>query len=257
MAMLKDHPERACAYFAVDYQPEVGFPRRIPEAAEVLQAKLKTLTWGISNTGGYFFRVPAKRLFFTVEWQRFYAQSIGVLAWQSNLNEYGALFKTVVEKIGAKTLKRIGFKVQAFLPTGMSHAEMVDVMYGSFLPPAKEFESLCEKPEDALVQIHGTQGNMKLQLIVAPMNEEQAGLQVGMIPNLEHFLEPKFFDTGLKEFRDRVVGNCLLVDMDLYRQNIDYGELPSFVKESFAAADRVATATVLRLKSLRSKRGER
>jgi hypothetical protein len=242
-------------FFAADYQPEVGFMKRLPDAAEILRAALKTQNWGTTAASGYFVRDLTKRLFFTIDLQRLGGQAIGVQAWESSLNDYASAFRHILEQLGVKTLKRIGFRVQTFVPTGMSHAEMVDLSYGSFLAPAQELKDICGKPEDALAQLHGAFEDMKLQLIIAPMNSEHVNLQIGAVPNLEHFLESRFFDSGLKEFRERVMSDCLFIDIDLSRQNYNYADVLVFMRESFRAADTVATLAIERLKSLRKKRG--
>ncbi len=253
--MLTDHPERSCWFFAADYQPEVGFLKSLPDAAEVLQKKLDTLAWGTTTpNNGYFFRVPARKLIFSIDLQRLFAQGIGLHSWQSSLNDFASMFRSALEKAGVKALKRVGFKVWSFSRTEMSHSEMADLMFGSFLVPRQELGGLYGNTDDALVLIHGSHGDMKLQLTVAPMNAEQVAQQVSQISNLEHFSEPKFFDAGLKEFRDRVVGDCLFVDLDLFRQDVDCSDVLSFTRNSLTAADEVVTATVRRLKHLQVKR---
>jgi hypothetical protein len=72
----------------------------------------------------------------------------------------------------------MGFKAVAFLPLGMTHAEMCDLLFGSFLLPASDLQDIANEPEDALVQIHSSYKNMKTVLVVAPMTVEQAARQL-------------------------------------------------------------------------------
>jgi hypothetical protein len=254
--MLKDLPDRACFFVAVDYEPEIGYSRTIIDAAEAIQSKLRSRTWGTIQNG-FFFRVVEKRLFFTVDLKRLYVQGIGILAWQTSLNDHGNMIRSALERLGVKTLKRVGFQTLGFFQTGMTHAEMADLMYGCFLPPPAELDGLCGKPEDALVQLHGEKDNMKLRLVMAPMNAEQSAAQVSLIPNPEAFLEPKFFDSTLKEFKERVVGDCFYIDTEFVRTDIPCADVASFFKDAFAAADSTTTAAVQRLKGFRGKKGGR
>jgi hypothetical protein len=72
--------------------------------------------------------------------------------------------------------------------------------------------------------------------------------------NLDQLVEPKLFDTGLKEFRDRIAMDCLLFDIDLSLENATLERISDFTKQSLEAADDIAEATVARLKRLPTKR---
>lgn len=157
--------------------------------------------------------------------------------------------------MGVKSLKRIGFKVSAFLLIGMSHKEICDLLPGSYLAPKMELEPVCGKLEDAWVQLHGGYKSLKLQLVIAPMTREQTSQQFMATPNLEQFLEPKYLDTGVKDFRDRLASDCFFLDVDVFRTDVPTNELLFFLKEALEGVEKVAENAVQRLKSMRPKRG--
>jgi len=129
-------------------------------------------------------------------------------------------------------------------------------MFGSYLVPAAELRDVCGTLEDVLVQLHGDHGDMKLQLVLAPMTADQAGKQFMATNNLESFLEPKLVDTGVKEFKDRIGTECFYVSADLSREDVSAAEISLFLKHALDAADLITEAAVQRLKSLQFKKGQ-
>jgi hypothetical protein len=252
--MLKSHPDRVCTICAVDFEPIVGFCRRLPEAVEAAQARLKAAHWA-SSTVAYVLRDTVRRRILVLDFRRCQFQTLGLEGWQKDLDENAAIIRVTLETLGVARLKRVGFQAQAFLPLGMSQREMADLMFGSYLLPAVELQDVCGKLEDVLVQLHGEREGMKLQLILAPMTADQAVQQFQLTPNLETFLEPKLFDMGLKEFKDRIAQDCFFVSADLSRADVPTTEVSLFSRTSLEAADTITGAAVQKLKSLRVKKG--
>jgi hypothetical protein len=252
--MLKTHAEQVCTYFAVDFEPILGAVPKLAEAAEAVQARLKAPHWA-STTWGYILRDTVRRRILALDYRRCVFQTLGLEGWQKDLDENAAIIRQGLDRLGVARLKRIGFQTQAFLPIGMVQREMADLMFGSYLVPAEELREVCGKLEDVLVQLHGEREGMKLQLIVAPMTADQAVQQFQLFPNLENFLEPKYFDVGLKEFKDRIAQDCLLVLADLFRTDVTATEVTPFSRRSLDAADIITDAAVQKLKSLRLKKG--
>jgi hypothetical protein len=251
--MLKNHPQRAVAIFAVEFEPIVDFAK-VTSAAEVLHKRMKTPHWAVT-TGSYAFRDMTHRHLAVVDFRRVSVQMLGLETWQKELADFASQVTLILQKLGISRLKRIGFLTRTFLSLGMSHREMADLMFGSYLALAQDFQEICGKPDDVLVQLHGEEGNMKLQLVVAPMTEDQAGKSFLSTENLEAFVEPKLIDTGVKDFKDRIATDCFFVQVDLFRTDVADSEVPLFLRQSFDGADRITEAAVQKLKSLRIRRG--
>ena len=252
--MFENYGNRVCTVFAIDFEPVVGCDVRLASAAETIQASLRAPHWGFA-TGGYVFRHTVERLLLAVDFRRIVFQTLGLQTWQKKLDEHVEIMMTSLHALGVNRAKRIGFVTQAYLPTGMSHGEMTELMLGSYLAPAEELEEVCGTLEDALVQLHGERDGMKLQLIAAPMTAEQVSQQFMQLPNLEAFVEPKLLDMGVKEFRDRVTAECFFVSVDLSRTDVPVAEIGRFSRQSLDWAQRTADAAVQKLKSLRVKQG--
>ena len=251
--MLKTHPERVIATFAVDFEPIVEFDK-VGSAAEIVLRRLKTPHWGAA-TGSYVFRDTAHRRIVVVDFRRVFVQTLGLEIWQQDLADFASDMRLVLQKLGISRLKRIGFASQVFLSLGMSHREMADLMFGSYLAPVPDLQEVCGKPNDVFVQLHGEQGNMKIQLNLAPMTEEQAATTFLSINNLEAFVEPKLIDSGVKDFKERIATDCFFVHVDLSRADAADSDVPHFLRQSLDAADKITDAAVQKLKSLRIRRG--
>jgi hypothetical protein len=190
-----------------------------------------------------------------VEPQRFFGQGLGLRDWQENMGEHGSMFTSALEHLGATKIKRAGFKVSLFLLLGMSHSEIVKLMFGSFLAAETEFQGVSGKLEDVLLQLHGEGKRLKTVTIIAPMTLEQATMHLLGINNLELLLESKLLDTGVKDFRERIGTDCLFLDIDLFQENLNTKDFPFFLKEAYGEADSILTSCYDRLKSLRSRKG--
>jgi hypothetical protein len=251
--MLKEQADRIIVFAAADFEQTVSTCRAVDDAAALIEGALPQAMLGTTRLG-YAFRVLDKRLLFIVTSQRLYAQALGLSDWQENIGKYGTIFKAGLEKMGATQLKRAGFKVWAFVSTGMQHAEMVELMFGSFLVPAAELKETTGKIDDVLLQLHGDTRGMKAVTIIAPQTPEQATRQLLQTNNLESFLEEhKLLDHTVKELRDRLATDCLLFDIDLFREDITHIDFPLFLKDALEEADRIVTSCVLRLKDLGKK----
>jgi hypothetical protein len=252
--MLKNHPERVCVNFGLDFEAQVGYARRLSEAVEAVQGRFASKYWACT-TERYFLREPTKRFFLSIEFARLGFMGLGLGAWMSGLNDFVSLYQMALEKMGVQKLKRMGFKTQAFIPVDMKHNEISDLMFGSFLVDPKELETICGKPDDVLVQLHGSYKGLKTQTVIAPVTAEQAATAFMANPNLELLLEPKLYDTGLKDFRDRIAMDCLIVDNDLSQTDVTPDAIQSFARDSLDVADKITEAAVYRLMRRQTKKG--
>jgi hypothetical protein len=247
--MLKANSHRACATFAADYEPQVDFQARLPGAAEACRKKLDVKQWAL-GAGALLLRDIEKRVLLTVDHRRVGLQFLGMTPLQADVNRYSAVVRLALDKMAVQKLQRIGMKIQVFLSLKMSHEELVKLMFGTFFAPAQDLESLCGKIDDGLVQLHGTRGGMKLVVVVVPFTAEQATTWFMAFPNLEHFLEPKLLDTGVKDFKDRIAEDGLLLDIDLSRLNADPEDVPYFFTNVLQESEAIADGVTRMLKTL-------
>jgi hypothetical protein len=247
--MLRMHPNRVCTIFAVDFEPQIGYVRSLPEAVDEVQRRLSVKHWAC-GPDKYILRNTDQRYFLMFEVSRFTFASLGLGVWISDNRGFIDLYKMALERMRIAQLKRIGFRTQAFMNLEMSHPEICELMFGSYLVPAKELESVCGKPDDLLVQLHGTYKDMKTRTILAPVTSDQAVQHFISNNALDLFVEPRLFDTGALEFRNRIAQDGLIVDSDLFIEKTTTDQIQTFTKDSLEASDQIAQAAVYRVKRL-------
>jgi len=246
--MLTKHASRVCTFFAVDFGPQFG--TRLANAAEEIFTQFAPEKWHVQMPASYSFLWPSERRLMILNFQRIAWQTLGLSAWQDKLDERAAIIKTALRIVGIEEFKRIGFKVTAFLPLEMSHLELSQLMFGSFLAAAEELADVCGEPKDPLVHLQGEKDNMQYALVLSAMTTQQASDQFLQTVNLAYFRESKFLDTSVKDFHDRIAENdCFYVDLDLFRRDVPANTLDTFLKRSLANSEELTTACVQRLRS--------
>jgi len=246
--MLKDHSKRICTYFAVDFEPCLD--ARVAEAAERIRTQFEPEHVTATVPLSYLFRWPSQRYFATLDVRRFGWQSLGLAPWNDKLAEHLDMISVGLDTVGAQDLRRIGFKVSAYLPLSMSHAELSDLMFGSFLASAQDLDCIFGEHVDPLLEMHGEKDGFKYVLMVTPMNPEQIANNFRQHRNLEHFLEDRFLDTAVKKFQEGITNSdCLYFDIDLFQQKVSPDRLREFAKSSLAQAERMADMCVRFLRS--------
>ncbi len=253
--MLADHADRICTAFAVDFEPQFGVA--VANAADAIYGKYKPAEVNAHPPVAYFYRWPEERKFLLIGHQRVAWQTLGLSAWRDHLNDHAGVVRMALTVIGAERLKRIGFRVTAFFPLEMSHAEMTDLLFGSFLVPKQDLKEVGGEVTDSLVQLEGKHHGFEYLFRISPMTRQQSSDGFLASPNLEQFIQKKFLDSGIKDFHDRITqSDSLWFDLDLFQKDVKVDVVDTFLRESLGAAEAVGDACVRRLKSKPIKKGK-
>lgn len=245
--MLTKYADRVCTFFAADFGPHFGV--KLAEAADEIYANHKPQRVTAHVPFRYIFGWTDDQVLMILNSRRVFWQTLGWSAWRDRLKEHMALTSSVLKRIGVETFERIGFRVQAYLPLEMSHAELSHLMFGSFLVALDELREVCGEPNDPLVQIQGKKDDFEYVLFLTGMNKEQISTGFLQTNNLDYFRNDKFLDTTVKETHETLTrSDCFYFDVDLFRRNVGVETLASFAKESLAAAEQLANACVQRLR---------
>ena len=220
--MLTDYSDRTMTFFAADYEPQVAYARKLADAAEAMQSVLQTPSW-IHALGQYALRDPGKRLVAVVGHGRVFWEVIGTAPFEKTLTATTSTIMAALNALGVKRLKRVGYKTITFAPLSMTHPEICELMFGSFLPDASVLEPVCGRPNDMAVQLHTRYREMRLVLNVLPQTAEQVRTVLFAQPNLDLLLDNRYTDTGIRDFLNIIQHDCLTVDVDVYRED---GETP-------------------------------
>lgn len=246
--MLSKHADRVCTFFAVDFEPHLG--AKLGTVAEQIHAERKPAKTSIAAPVSYTFAWPDDRILMILGFQRIAWQTLGLSAWGEKLEEHASVMKSALNALEVEKFNRIGFKVEGYLPLGMSHAELSQLMFGSFLVPAEELHDVCEEVDDPLVRMEGKRNGLQCLVTLCAMNTEQVSRQFLHVNNLEHFIQHKLLDTTVKDFHDGITrDDCFYFDIDLFDRDVSADTLDSFMKTSLATCEEIANASVRRLQS--------
>ena len=207
--MLSEHADRIRTGFAVDFEPQFGVT--VAKAADEVYRKYKPAEAGSQPLVAYVYRWPEERRFLVIAQQRVVWETLGLSAWRDHLDDHTAVVRTVLNAVGAKRLKRIGFRVMAYLPLHLSHAEMIDLLFGSFLASRQDLEGVGGDVTDSLVHLEGKHHGLEYMLWINPSTRQQVSEGFLASPNLDLFIQRKFLDPGVKDFHEQHYARRLLV----------------------------------------------
>ena len=234
------------------FEPQIGFAKKLPNIAEALLRRIKTPHW--QSTGpSYLIRATENRYIYHFDFQLFFCQTLGLDPWINNLSNHKEAFSLALNKMDVTRLKYLNFKITTQLPLQMLHLEMCDLVSASYLLNLDGLKSIHGELDDILLQIHGKRNGMNSQTVIAPQTSEQAQKAFIGIGNLDSFVEPKFVDTKVNDHLKKISVDCLTLIVDISKHNAPVGDLSNFFDESLEEAEKIVEGTVLRVKGLKPK----
>lgn len=250
--ILREHADKAVVFVAAHFEPQIAFVKRLPNVVDAVVKKLsKVPSWALTPDHKYLIRETRERFFYLIDHQIFYCQTLGLDPWIMNLEAHVEAMTIALSKMDVTRLTRLGFMVQVALPLEMTHYEICDLMFGSYLVDRTELSSIYGKVDDLLLQLHGSYNEMRSQTVIAPQTIEQSRANFLATPNLELFVEPKLLDTGVKEHYDRISRDCLNLRIDMSKKDVPANAVRSVLEDALDGAERVAEGTILRIKALK------
>ncbi|MHC4398610.1 MAG: hypothetical protein ACYTG0_02920 [Planctomycetota bacterium] len=254
--MLEEYSDRICTYFKVDYEPQFG--TNLAEAADMIQKQFSPPRSGLGAPRGFGFSWPSERYLLTLDFRGIAWQSLGLHQWSDHREKHVKTIQAALDTLGVSELTRIGFKVSAYLPLDMSHQELCDLMFGSFLASADEWVDEWGRIIDPGLHLEGERNGFGYIAILSALNTAQIATVFRQHKNLELFVEDKFLDTGIKDFQQRIAAaDCFFFDVDLFRNTVNVDALGGFIQDSLIEADQLADWSVRRLRSQPIAEGER
>ena len=182
--MLSKFPDRAFTFFAIDYDLQLG--KRLDCAVDSITDAFLPKRVGL-GAQVFDFQWPEKGFHAVLSPKRIAIETLGLDAWTSNRAEHLRLVKSALQELKLTSLKRIGFKVLGYLPLGISHSEMIDLMFGSFLMPRELLSPIIDGTLDPLIHFESKDGELKYTLDISAMSAEQAANSVLAMPNADHY----------------------------------------------------------------------
>jgi hypothetical protein len=233
--MATSYDERSLAFFGVEFPPDLGL--RLPDLATKLHESLKPDNVAFRAGQIYTFQWQSIDQIFIINHNKIAWHSLGLKAWRDRLPACSDAVALALDTLGVTTLKRIGFKLVAFRPQAMSHAELGDLFFDSFVGSRDRWTQVIDRPNDPMIQMSGERDSFKVVLHVSAMNCEQAQASFIAMPGLDAFDYPRLASSRIERFYDRLgEGAFLWVDVDLFHEQSAASEAREFIEKSLSAA---------------------
>ena len=146
-------------------------------------------------------REVQEKTLLTFEFNRIGFLGLGLGPWKNKRAEIVNVVAAALRTMRISKVSRIGFKTTAFLDLGMSHAEICDLMFGSFFQDAKRSKPLCGEPTDAALQVHGKRnGITPLTVINASSRRSSLWMNSRGFHSLSWCLSINFSTTRYRNF---------------------------------------------------------
>lgn len=251
-SVLRQYADHAMTFFSAHFEPQIAYAKKLPNIAEAVLKRSKAPHWA-STSEKYLIRETNKKFLYQFDHQTFFCQTLGLQPWVANFDDHIEVMSIAFNKMDVTRIKRLDFQVSVQLPLEMSHPEMCDLMFGSYLVAREELDTTYGNLNDLWVQLHGSYNGIKSQTTIAPQTVEQSRRSFLSIGNLEVFVEPKLLDTCIKEHYERISKECLSLVIDMVKEEVAVSALRSMLVDSLEGAQKIADGTVLRIKSLNPK----
>lgn len=250
--MLDKQPNRVLTFFAADFGTQLG--PNVAAAAQRAYTSFDPLHTNFVPLVQYKMVGKDGRRIFTLTHNRAAWGTLGFDAWTGNQEACISIITEIRNELGVEIYNRLGFKVVAYMNLEMSHDEMCDLMFESFLLSKRDLNGVFGEARDPLIQIEGNYEEFDYVAIVAPMNREQMSKSMMSLPNISDFRAEKNarLDSGVMTFHDEVVRHDSLVfDVDFFQRDVAVSRLRQFARESSSAAQAMSQSCVDRFLSRR------
>jgi hypothetical protein len=247
--VLDRQPSNVIITCVATFEPSPSFAMGISAAAAKVCRRLENPQW-ISTSNSFTIRNVAPQLLCSIHFNQVVFQSLGFDAWEKRLSLVGETALDAFEELQVKSIKRLDIRAQAYLDLQMSHSEMVDLMFGTFLNYRGGLSSFGDLDDNAVI-IMGTSSGFKFRLHVLPQTEEHVKTSINAIPNLDFFGEDRLTDTQVQLFFSKVLGSDrLCVDASIFAESEPPSAVPALVKRSASLLDEIVGRAVRFLRSV-------
>ncbi len=246
--MLRENQDRICTFFAVDYDLRMG--TGLSAAVDLICRERKPARYGVGPNLVHDFHWPDARQRMYVTPKRIAFETLGLGPWLDDLNSHLDVTEAALKSLGVDQFSRIGFKATAILPLNMTQAEILTLMFGTFLAQKESLSPVLGQKIDALVHFEGEHSGFGYGLDLTALTAEQASSSFLRLSNLSQMTENRL-DTGIQEFHDRVTKrDSFLFDVDVFQKDVDASNLRKFTESAFEFADTLAQNCIQHLHSL-------
>ena len=158
--------------------------------------------------------------------------------------------RKALEAVNVKKIAQVSLRCKGYFYVKMSHPEIVEAMFGSYLLPRQDLANVSASLDDVVVRLDGTEGASKFELTIAPQTAEQVKGDFFSWPNIDFLNEPRSRNNPPMDFLSRIDRDCLNVECLLYRKDVAPEDVIHFMRRAPSQADGIAERSVNHLLSL-------
>lgn len=250
--MFKSYPNRTLTILRLTPAPMIDFAPRLSRAAAAVLPRFDPDNWAWQSVNFVALRDPAKRRVLSMSFNSVQFQTLGLDPWTERMSENVENLRHVLSELGIRELKRADFRCKTYLDLKMTHPEIVDAAFGSFLAHRMELADVSSNITDLVLRFFGTEGLDKFDLQFAPQTAEELKNDFWSWPNLDTFNEPKGKASIVHDFYANLNPDraSLTVECEVFREKISADEAISFLRGASDQVDRIAARGVNKYRSL-------
>lgn len=211
--------------------------QKLPSIAAELKKLVKEKDqWAWSgNCNNVTFRVSDRHIV-AAAFNGFLAISLGVEEWRNNSAITNEMANLYMRGMGAAEMTRMSFRTRSWFDVGMSHAEMCDSFFGSFLARRTQLEEAVPDISDLMLQLHGQTATDKSEVNLFPQTAEQARTTVRNFEGVDAFADQQMRSTPVTGMITAIRGPLLLVDSMVHLSDIPASNVHPFMGRCAASS---------------------
>ena len=252
--MLDKQQSRCTVLAQCIFEPDLCYLSHLPTVLAHIQKnvrgqKLDMPHWNV-NAQRAILRNPNEGVVLAADHKSVQVETLGLKHWSANQDKYTNILGEMLHCYEVTTCKMLRLDICVFLDVGMSHAEIADLFFDSFLPGHDRYASLGIQFDDSYTRLIGSRGNDRVSLHLAPMKAEEVTEEVKRKQNISMFTKDLPFDDTLKRWHDDVARDCFHIRIENARMDASVRELNAFFSDATSFFRKTAEELVNLLKSI-------
>lgn len=252
-AMFDEHPNHLIVVSLCEFTPQIDFATRLAESAKQCYTTVGSKHWNVTQNSFTLRQTEGDRYLFLADFRRVVCHTFGWRAWKAKREAFDSATSYMLEKFDAAKVKMVT-KTTFFAQLGMTHSEIVDLMFDSFLPERGVVETLYSMPSyDAAVHYYfNGPGSSKVRIGLFPCTPQDAESHLNTQP-VDLFSATKY-DAELAAWLENLKRDSLMIDIEHTFEELDRNAVAAERMRAISALQDATVASVGKLRGTRNVR---
>jgi len=187
----------------------------------------------------------ADNCLFTASVSQLTWQTLSLSHWKEHEADYIDISSLITGQLGVKKFKRAILKIVAYIPTGMTHAEMSRLMFGSYAVPRDALAPIFGDVDDPVVKFCGKRGGLDYRITLTAMTKADITLTFWHTPNIDLFRSDRTQNDPAREQCNRISANdAFCIDVDFLQAYFPQQQLKGFLTSARSEAESLIAGSV-------------